>query len=75
MNRQQRRAAKRSKDAVLLRGGPMDGWYVAPGAAALREDWHKFWPETIAAKWEPGRYVRKGQDDDGIEIAIWEELS
>lgn len=65
MNRKLRRAVRAGvgtlvhpvPDAVLLAGGPMDGWVVKPGAPALREDWWESWPAGIAATWTPGRYV------------------
>lgn len=31
-------------DSVLLVGGPMDGWIVAPDAPCLRPDWSETWP-------------------------------
>ena len=42
--------------SVVLAGGPMDGWVVTPDAAALRPDWWRTWPRTIAARFKPGRY-------------------
>jgi hypothetical protein len=29
---------------IVLHGGPMDGWVVAPDAAALRADWYRTLP-------------------------------
>lgn len=29
----------RGRELVVLRGGPMDGWTVAPGAPVLAPDW------------------------------------
>jgi hypothetical protein len=49
VNRQQRRALERQlskgqlkhpvPDAVVLHGGPMDGWVVKPDAPVLSPDW------------------------------------
>lgn len=57
MNRHQRRAVAASlrsasstvprgsgMHGVILAGGPMDGWVVAPDAPALRPDWHTTLP-------------------------------
>lgn len=68
MNRKQRRALRASlgklahpiPDSVTLAGGPMDGWVVKPGAPALRDDWWRTWPPSIASTWSPGRYVLEG---------------
>lgn len=67
MNRQQRRKLQRASkreagsDPVMLKSGPMDGWYVPPEAPALKPDWRT-----------DGRYERTGQDIDGIEVAEWQ---
>jgi hypothetical protein len=61
MNRAQRRALKKQLQgqvgslrhpvpgSVVLRGGPMDGWIVKPGAPALEPDWRAKYLEAIAA--------------------------
>lgn len=53
MNREQRRAmAKalkaRGRELVVLRGGPMDTWTVAPGAPVLAADWRARFLESAA---------------------------
>lgn len=76
MNRQARRALERrlktdakagalrhpTPDSVVLAGGPMDGWVVKPGAPALRPDWYRTWPPTVAARHAPGRYAPPVRD-------------
>lgn len=77
MNRGQRRAlVKRigsalrrgghAPDAVLLEGGPMDGWIVKPDAACLQPDWATAYrplgnlgipPSVAEAARTGGRYV------------------
>lgn len=53
MNREQRRAMARAlkargRELVVLRGGPMDGWTVAPGAAVLEPGWRADYLEAAA---------------------------
>ena len=47
---------------------------VTPDAPALRENWHTTWLDSIKAEWQPGRYVRKGTNPDGLEYAKWSKL-
>jgi hypothetical protein len=69
-------------DVVILKGGPMDGWIVAPDAPALRPDWAETWPQPAPRgllarlfhvnrrRWpwaRPGRYVVLGN------MATWAE--
>jgi hypothetical protein len=49
-------------DPVLLRGGPMDGWYVKPNAPALRLGW--------GAEFG-GWYEATAPNEDGIKTAEW----
>lgn len=84
MNRQQRRALARQVErntlrhpvpaSVSLRGGPMDGWVVKPGAPALRPDWYRTWPSRIAAAFAPGRYAALAAGADGVTRAVWQAL-
>ena len=56
-------------DSIVLAGGPMDGWVVAPEAPALHPDWHTTWNVDVApslAGWRPGRYQLA---DDGSRAA------
>lgn len=85
MNRQARRAFERrlqtevktgtlkhpAPDSVVLAGGPMDGWVVKPDAPALRPDWHRTWPPTIAARHAPGHYAAPVRDGR-IQRSTWQ---
>lgn len=35
----------------------MSGWIVAPDAPALDDGWYVLCPESVKARFEPGRYV------------------
>lgn len=72
MNREERRRLQRATKAkirkdgkdrgVMLRGGPMDGWFVKIDAPALRPEWGV--PHG-------GRYEDAGRDKDGVRVADW----
>ena len=73
MNREQRRKlqratkanARKSGDPVMLKGGPMDGYYVTKDAPALKAAWGV--PHG-------GRYeVQDKTDRDGLVWARWKE--
>ena len=43
--RHMKRSAAKVPGSIALRGGPMDGWVVKPGAPALQPDWRAKWIE------------------------------
>lgn len=59
----------------VLSGGPMDGWYVTSDAPALRADWWMHMPMKMKIRYapRPGRYVRIGRTELGVERAEWRE--
>lgn len=72
LSRRQVVATSAGNSGVMLHGGPMDGYYVTADAPALHPDWYTTWPESVAAKNRPGRYVKVGKRE-GIDSAEWKE--
>jgi hypothetical protein len=83
VNRHQRRALERQLKprtlahpvpaSVALEGGPMDGYVVKPDAPALRPDWFRTWPPTVAARFAPGAYAPAVADARGVRRSTWQE--
>jgi hypothetical protein len=56
---------------VTLKGGPMDGWVVAPDAAVMREDWRPKFLEEEARR----LYMISQEHRPAILRKPWERLS
>jgi hypothetical protein len=67
--------ADEGTEGVRLIEGPMDGFLVREDAPALRSDWHESWPEQVASRNRPGRYVLTDSDGSGERMARWEEFA
>jgi hypothetical protein len=90
MNRAQRRELQRqvakiakgtfrlkhpAPDSVTLKGGPMDGWVVAPNAPALDADWRDTWLAEQAHNEYDTIAARRKRDQPGLELPTWDELT
>lgn len=75
VSRMKRRAAT-DPNAVTLRGGPMDGWVVKPGADALQPDWRaQYLLEEARAAFEETRRRGMAQGVPLDELPTWEGIT
>lgn len=90
MNRAQRREMQRqvtkiakgkgtlkhpAPDSVTLKGGPMDGWVVAPHAPALEPDWREKWLAEQARNEYDTISQRRKREQPGLKLPTWDELN